>query len=101
MINSCAIDYSRGIVLYRGYNLSPFPTWDYAAIEKEFGIIIAKEVLRYINEISLEIGNMNIDWGKSSSSACAVIYREMSDRHPELTEEALQAIIWNSSYNNR
>jgi len=95
------IDYSRGVLLYRGYKTSSFPTWNYAALVKEFGADIAECLLSYIENISHEVDSLELDWEKSPSAAADITYREISTRHPELSEEALRAIVWNSSYNSR
>jgi len=95
------IDYSRGVLLYRGYNISSFPTWNYAALVEEFGADIAECLLGYIENISHEVDSLKLDWVKSPTAAAVITCREISARHPELSEEALRAIVWNSSYSNR
>jgi hypothetical protein len=92
---------SRAIIEYLAKGRSSFPKTDEAAVVAVAGNDAADMVVR-VREIVDEMMAIEIDWSASSLFEGARTARAtMGSRHPELSDEALDALHWMFSYSWR
>ena len=92
-------DISRAISSYLGFGSSPFPRQDRSRIVEEFGAEKASELERGVIAILNEANKIDVDWeGSSLSSAGSFIRFAMKNRYSALSDEALDAIVWQFTY---
>lgn len=92
---------SRAIIEYLAKGRSSFPKTDEAAVVAVAGNDAADMVVR-VREIVDEMMAIEIDWSASSLSEGARTARAtMASRHPEFSDEALDALHWMFSYSWR
>ncbi|WP_143337305.1 hypothetical protein [Humidesulfovibrio mexicanus] len=85
------IDYSKAIIIYRNWP-DVFPKSDRAAIIQEFGERHAETIIGYIDKVTSEAFETNIDWDVCDLiTAGERVYERMAILHPELSEDALRA----------
>jgi hypothetical protein len=93
---------SQAIVIWTGWGQATWPVRDEARVVKRFGVDTAADLLPRIRELAREF---------YSSDARDVIadLKEMGDvaagefrrAHPELSDEAVQALVWCYTYDNK
>jgi hypothetical protein len=89
---------SKAVVLYLSVGSSAYPKKDPEALDREFGPEGA-ELRRYVKELLAEMYTIPIDWQVHSyQSGIDAVKVEMHARHPELSEDAIQALRWDLSY---
>ena len=92
---------SRAIIEYLAKGRSSFPKTDEAAVVAAAGDDAADMVVR-VREIVDEMMAIEVDWSESSLSEGARTARAtMASQHPELSDEALDALHWMFSYSWR
>lgn len=92
-------DIGFGIVLYLGFGLSSSPSCNSAGVVNEYGPSLLPQVLSIVDEA----GRIDVDWssGLTLEAAGNFVKHEMEKRHPELTDEALNAIAWKYTFDWR
>ncbi|HLZ62150.1 MAG TPA: hypothetical protein VKR06_34835 [Ktedonosporobacter sp.] len=89
---------SDAVILYLSVGRSSYPKEDPGALDHTFGPQGA-ELGSYVKGIVSEMLAIPIDWQAHSGwSWVETIQAEMHLRHPELSEEAIQALGWYISY---
>jgi hypothetical protein len=89
----------RAVILYLGFSRASWPQHDDAAVVREFGER-APALMEKVARLRDEMGGMPVDWSSHTlASATDMARGEMKDRHPELSEAALDALAWEFSYN--
>jgi hypothetical protein len=93
---------SHATVLYLRFGSSSHPVRNPDGLTKEFGPSKGSELISQVRALVDESDGINIDWTKHSlKSARDEVLRIMRERHPELTDEAIQALAWRFSFVNR
>lgn len=89
---------SKAVILYLSVGRSSYPKKDPEALDREFGPEGAA-LRRYVKELLAEMYAIPIDWqAHSYQSGIDAVKAEMHVRHPELSEDAIQALRWDLSY---
>jgi hypothetical protein len=71
-------------------------------VVKEFGEGNGTILLDQIGELAAEMRMIVVDWKQHSlASAADFVREEISKRYPRLTTEALEALAWKWSFENR
>lgn len=93
---------SRAVVLFLGWRSSPVPLRDSQRLVDEYGASDGAVLERYVNEVIDELHSLEVDWSVDTlTSAAAKAVRLVSDRHPELSSDALEALQWKFTYDWR
>jgi hypothetical protein len=88
-------DLSKAIVLYLGYGTHPTPTHNRAQLVETFGATRGEALEFLVRSVLEELGDTQIDWSAHSlQSATDMVRKEMHDRHPDLSDAALNALAW-------
>jgi len=89
---------SRAFVIYVCRGISPFPSADPHGVVREFPKDGA-ELAAYADRVLQEMRLVPVDWSTETyHDAIQRVKNEMAQRHPELSEEAVNAIGWVFSY---
>ncbi|HEY1957436.1 MAG TPA: hypothetical protein VGH28_17580 [Polyangiaceae bacterium] len=97
--NDEARELNAAIVFFLGHRRASWPQRDEAALAREFGPERAAFLREKIDALRAEIAAVEIDWATCSlASAGEAARRAMRDRHPELADEALDALAWEFTY---
>ncbi len=92
---------SRAVVAYLGKEWSPFPRSDVEAVSALAGDDPETLIAR-VREIEAETMAVEVDWStRTLSEGGRVARAAMAERHPELSEAALDALYWAFTYNWR
>ena len=87
------------MVLYTGHGAASSPQRDSGALVREFGAESAADLLTSVRDLLAELSAIDVDWSKHTlASAAQVVRAEFARRHPELTDEALNAMFWRFTY---
>lgn len=91
---------SRAVIVYMGVGRTPFPKCDPEDLSEVFGEE-AKTLLPYVKGLCDEIWSIEVDWSTHTlDSATEMATAEMCARHPELSDEAIEALGWGFSYSH-
>jgi len=86
------------MLIYLSKGRSPFPRRDPDAVVREFPAD-GSELLAYAEAVLHEMNSLPTDWATETyRDAIERVKNEMARRHPELSEEAIDAIGWVFSY---
>ncbi|GAA4637784.1 hypothetical protein GCM10023196_093000 [Actinoallomurus vinaceus] len=86
------------MIVYLSVGRSPFPHADPEHLAEIFGDE-AERLLPYVKELSSEIMTIEIDWSTHTlDSATEMAMTQMRKRHPELSDEAIEALGWSFGY---
>ena len=86
------------MITYLSVGRSPFPHGDPEYLAEVFGAE-AETLLPYVEGLSSEIMAVEIDWtAHTLDSATELAMTATRIRHPELSDEAIEALGWNFSY---
>ena len=97
-----ANDVSTAVTMYLGYGSSAFPLTDYARLVSNFGDARAVELKSQIKSLLQELDSSPIDWSSHSLQSAGDLVRSSTRaRHPELTDEAVQALVWKFTFDWR
>lgn len=89
---------SRAILAYDQKGESSYPRADRAAVRREFGAR-ADDLLTRVQELTDEINAVPVDWRvDSQDDAIARVRRLLLRTHPELSNEAIEALVWDYSF---
>lgn len=92
----------RAIVLLVGRGQNPNPALDPSRVIAEFGASEGPRLARTAMAIVDEAFAVPIDWAAHTlQSATEKVGTQLRARHPELSDEAISAILWEYSYSNR
>ncbi|MBL0319044.1 MAG: hypothetical protein IPP74_07125 [Alphaproteobacteria bacterium] len=92
-------DLSRALIIFIGYGISSSPTRNSIKIIEEFGPAEGERLLYSIKIVFEEVGRINVDWSKNTLESAGKIARaHVQEIHPDLSEEALQAIEWKFTF---
>ena len=95
-------DISEAVVIFIGFGRSPFPVEDRAALSKRFGLSEAAELERLVISIVKEMHRINIDWSiYSLDTAAAKVRSEMRLKYPNLSDNAILALVWKFTYESK
>jgi hypothetical protein len=95
-------DLSTAILLYTQRGIANWPQSDRGAIAKEFGEDKAADLIDRINRLEAEMWSISVDWNMHSLGSAADFKRdEMKKRYPELSADAVEALAWKLSFENR
>ena len=84
--------------MYLGAGASPYPKEDAALVDREFGHGVGEEVRSILDELS----HVAVDWSTTSLVEGGEVARAAIKRtHPELSDEALDALRWKFTYDWR
>ena len=90
---------SNAMLLYTGYGKSSFPIWDRSEVEAVYSPVEAVELVRTVEDIIAETNSIKVDWESVSlSDAGKKVRAVQSERHPDLSEQALDALAWQFTY---
>ena len=90
---------SRAVVAYiRGAGLA-WPHRSLEAVAEAMGADAAERLRQCLNGLAEESVYWPVDWdGHDLRSAMEVVRRGLTDAHPELSAEAVDALVWDFSY---
>src|SRR5215831_11447170 len=92
---------SRAILIYVRQGSSPFPSADPDGVVRAFPEDGA-ELIAYAKDTLREMRLVPVDWSTETyKGAIERLRNEMARRHPELNEEAVDAIAWVFAFENR
>jgi len=95
-------DISRAVVLVLGYGCASWPQHDEAALAREFDPERVADLARQVDALRTEMAAIEIDWASRTLAQGGDDARaEMRARHPELSDEALDALSWAFTFENR
>jgi hypothetical protein len=86
---------SRGVVLYLGFGERSAPRPDPQRVVAEFGSQRGEELVTTIMALVAEVEAAPVDWASETLSSATVVARDRMHRaHPELADDAVQALGW-------
>ena len=90
---------SRAVVAYlRGAGLA-WPRRSLDAVAEAMGSDVAERLGPRLERLADEILYWPVDWDRHDLlSAMDVVRRGLAERHPELSSEAVEALVWEFSY---
>ena len=92
-------DLSRAIALYLGWGVEKAPSPDLRRLQDEFGSAQGRLLGQRVEAIVREVAALSVDWSTESLEAARErVAGIIRDRHPELTEEAVVALLWHFSW---
>lgn len=93
---------SQALVVYIGKGMTRAPDLDLGRVVSRWGGQMAQAMRPRLDLLLVEMHRLPVDWSQhdlvSGSEAATAMMRE---RHPELTEAALQALGWKYSFDWR
>jgi hypothetical protein len=93
---------SRGVVFYLGYGERSAPLPDPQRVVAEFGPQRGEELVTTIQALVAEVMAAPVDWASETlSSATDDAHDRMHRAHPELADDAVQALAWIFSWDWR
>lgn len=93
---------SRAVVLYTHWVDKPSPRHDSDAVIAEFGAQRGPELLVEVAELFREANLLEVDWTSMTLAEGGDYMRSVTaKRHPELTDEALDAMRWKWTFDWR
>jgi len=93
---------SQAIVEYLAKGRSPFPKSDEDAVLAFAAGEEPEALLARVKALTEEMMSIKVDWStKTLSEGGREAQRVMAERHPELGENALEALYWMFTYNWR
>jgi len=88
-------EFSLAVVRFLGYGRTIHPVEDLTQLVGEFGIETTSKLEPDIRQLLDDLNNLKPDWSVHSLvTAGAWAKEEMSRSHPELNQEALDALEW-------
>ncbi len=73
-----------------------------SALAEAFGEVRARGLASQVQVLLAELDSMQVDWSRHDlGSAGEEARRLMASRHPQLTEEALEALNWTFTFSWR
>ena len=92
-------DLDRAVVVFLGYARATRPLRDEFSLAREFGAVRARRLVELIAALQREMHAIDIDWKTHSLVEASDAARaEMKRQHPELADEALNALAWAFRY---
>lgn len=86
---------SLAVVRFLGYREKPYPAEDTHCLIRTFGETSAIKLQADVNQLLDELNQLKPDWGTHSlASAGAWAKEQMHYKHPDLNDEALDALGW-------
>ncbi|NYE21213.1 hypothetical protein [Microbacterium immunditiarum] len=93
---------SQAIVEYLAKGRSPFPKSDEDAVIAFAGGAEPEALLAHVKGLTGEMMSIEVDWSaRTLSEGGREAQRIMAERHPELGQNALEALYWMFTYNWR
>lgn len=93
---------SQAIVEYLGKGRSPFPRADDGAVVAFAAGADPEALLARVKALVAEMNAIEVDWSTMGLSAGGrQAQRTIAERHPELGQDALDALYWMFTYNWR
>ena len=94
-----AVDLSNATVLFLGYGRASWPQRDEATLARELGAEKAAALREQIDALCDEMQRIDVDWSTCSLAEAGDDARAaMRLRHPELSDDALDALRWQFTY---
>jgi len=98
--NEDAGDVNKAIIVFLAHHRASWPQQDEASLVRDLGAERAPALRAQVDALRGEMGAIEIDWTTHSlASGGAFARAEMRRRHPELSDEALDALAWEVTYN--
>lgn len=95
-------DVSQAVVLYLGFRRAPSPREDGAKLVQEFGATKGAELESQVRSLVEELGKINVDWSRYSWESATKMARDrMEANHPDLSDDALEALAWKIAFDWR
>jgi hypothetical protein len=93
------VELSRAVVAYiRGSGL-PYPHDDLDAVARILGTFGAERLQPRLDKLASEAVYWRVDWGSHDlDSASGLVHDALASRHPELSGEAIEALMWEFDY---
>jgi hypothetical protein len=93
---------SRAVVAYiRGAGLA-WPHASLAAVAEALGADAAERLGPHLKRLAGEAVYWPVDWNRHDLlSAMDVVRAGLAERHPDLSSEAVEALVWDFSYANK
>jgi hypothetical protein len=89
-------------MLYLGVGLGPVSHLDPQRVVDSFGEDQGFDLLRYVQTLLDELYAVPVDWTvETLASATDTAVQTIAARHPELSEDALDALKWKFGYDSR
>jgi hypothetical protein len=86
---------SEAIVLYLGRGMAPYPKRDPERLITRFGGSEGLDLVTYAEEVLREMYEVSPDWASEDlPAATRRAVRRVAEGHPDLSEEALDALRW-------
>src|SRR5690242_20591526 len=93
---------SMAVLLYLGVGISSHPTRLSVALDDYFGAERAGALRDRVDELLKQAWLDPAEWsGMTLADATDEVRERMRRHHPELSEDAVQALAWNFSYNSK
>lgn len=93
-----ANELSNAVVLYLGYGKAKSPQSNGQAVIAEFGVAL----LANVHKLMAELGAIGTDWSNHDLQSAGKMARaEMKNRHPQLSDQALDALEWKFTFDWR
>lgn len=84
--------------MYLGRGASPFPKRDPARLTASFGEAVGLDLLVYVEGVLDELYTVTPDWeSEDLNGATDRAARTIAEKHPELSEEAIDTLRWSFS----
>jgi hypothetical protein len=99
MVPAVTHDLSRAIALYLGWGVASVPSADIGRLRDEFGADRADSLGQRVEAVVREVDALPTDWSSESLEAAGErVGGIIRDRHPELTDEAVKALVWHFTW---
>jgi len=90
---------SEALILYLGKGITPYPQRDPQRLVDRYGSLEAADLVSYCEQVLEELYDSKPDWTTEDlSKATDRAVRAVSQRHPELSDEAINSLKWSSSW---
>jgi len=91
--------FNEAIILFIGHGINPYPQEDGSRLLNKFGPILGPGLEVKVKKLLKEVDEFKPNWNTQSLvSAGKWAVDEIQKKHPELNQDALDAIFWTYTY---
>ena len=93
---------SQAVVLYLGWGSAPSPRQDQSQLVRQFGVLRGAELEREVKSLLEQVNQIDVDWTiYPLESAGELVRSYLQSSHPDLTDAAVDALVWKFTFDWR
>lgn len=97
---------NRAVVVWTGFGHYAIPSHSVTRLTDEFGRTKARRLVPVLRALGQEMhscreAELALAEGRGLVAAGAIVARDLREQHPELSEEAVRALVWSYTYDSR